>query len=291
MDAARGLLYPLRNLQPADAPGADGVLPVLYGSLDDLSGYGGEGGDQLFGEDFKGFAVGHPLQLLGSLVAGVNPQEPLARAPFDLPGEGEGGVGHRDDLPADDGDSPHALAEEALRILAEEESGGGHGPEVDLGEDVPLPLRHILDDARDQGPGDGDDAPSGGDGLALTGVVVADADRAVGLDDIVHDGGGLGLVLYAVPEGLGELPGAAGDVVFVLGEVEKGVDRLKCGHLVCRGGVGAHGKGVPDGADVGVGGVHEIGEGLGAELLGLRVVGVGLLVYELTVAAANAQDS
>ena len=183
-----------------------------------------EGRDELFGEDFKGFAVGHLLELLGSLVTRVDSQETLARALLDLLGEGEGGIGHGDDLLADDRYSPDAFTKEALRILAEEETGGGHGAEVDLGKDIALPLRHILDDGRHEGAGNCDYAASGCGGLTLTGVVVADADGTVFVDYLVDGCRGLGLVLDLVPEGLGQLPSAAINVILGLREVKEGVD-------------------------------------------------------------------
>ena len=264
--------------------------PMLYGGLHDLARYAREGGDELFGEDFKGFAVGHLLELLGSLVTRVDPQEALARALLDLLGEGEGGIGHRDDLLADDRYSPDAFAEEALRVLAEEETGGGHGAEVDLGKDIALPLGHILDDGRHEGAGNGDYAASGCNGLTLACVIVADADGAVFVDYLVDDCRGLGLVLDLVPEGLGQLPGAAINVIFGLREVKEGVDGLEGGYLVGGDGVGALGEGVPDGADIGVIGTHKAFEGLAGELLGLLVIGVGLLVDKLAVSAADSED-
>ena len=39
VDAARGLLDLLGEFQPAHAPGADGVGPMLYGGLHDLARY------------------------------------------------------------------------------------------------------------------------------------------------------------------------------------------------------------------------------------------------------------
>ena len=155
---------------------------------------------------------------LEASVTRVDSQEPLARALLDLLGEGEGGVGHRHNLLSNNGDPPDAFAEESLRILAEKETGGGHGAEIDLGKDIALPLRHVLDDGRHEGARDCDYAASGCNGLTLAGVVVADANSTVFVDYLVDACGILGLVLDLVPERLGQLPGAAVNVILVLCE-------------------------------------------------------------------------
>ena len=108
-----------------------------------------------------------------------------------------------------------------------------------------------------RGPGIGDYAASGCDGLTLAGVVVADANGTVFVDYLVDACGILGLVLDLVPERLGQLPGAAVNVILVLCEMEEGVDGLEGGYLVGGDGVGALGEGVPDGADIGVIGAHK----------------------------------